>query len=259
MLVSALFFLMPLFLALAALGKFIDVQHTADMSSRYGAWERTVWYEKDAFHAINSPNSKTSDEIQAEIAVRLLHDGSASKLIQDKDKLATTLANGTSTMWRDAAGSAYLEKFADVSAPVTRVSPSKDVSGEVVGKLGKVAIGSWASFVPPLPSDTLAVSEVSLRKVGANSQVYQRLWSLEPAWAGLDFNSTGAILSNSWSTNASGATRAMVEKMVPTAQDLGKTVVTAAKVGIGTWDPLAAFTIDVGKIAVDEVPEDRLK
>lgn len=264
-LVASLFFLVPLFLAIAALGKFIDVQHTAEMSARYGAWERTVWYEKDAFATLNNANSKKTEEIQAEMAVRLLHDGSAGKVIQDKDKNATTLANGTSPMWRDAAGKAYLENFADVTAPVTMAKPSKDVSGETLDKLGKIKVGTWASFVPPLPNNNLAVASISFKKVGATSEVYQRLWSLTPAWSGLEFNSTGAILSNTWSTNGSGSTHEMVKTMVPTAQDLGHKVLTAAKLGIGAWDPAAVWnpisgeTIEVGKIAVDELPGDRLK
>jgi hypothetical protein len=50
----------------------------------------------------------------------------------------------------------------------------------------------------------------------------------------------------------------MVARSVPTAQGLGA-VVRAAKAGIEPWDAVAASGIDVGRIDVDVVPDDRLR
>ena len=58
--------------------------------------------------------------------------------------------------------------------------------------------------------------------------------------------------------NGSSGTRDMVARSVPTAQELGA-VVRAAKAGIEPWDAVAASGIDVGRINVDVVPDDRLR
>lgn len=260
-LVAAMFFLVPLFLAIAALGKFIDVQHEAEMASRYAAWERTVWYEDNggAFDAINQPNHKTMASINNEIGARLLNDRSTNAtVIRDTDKTASSFVNGIDPMWRDAQGTAYLDTYAQLVTTLASEAPKTDVAGEVLSTLGAINVKGVLGFVPPVPTNTLAVANVTLTSVGAKSEVYQRLWADAPAWAGLEFSANGAILSNTWSANASGATRAMVAATVPTAGALGA-VVTAAKVGLAVWDPSIPARIEVGKIAVDEVPDDRLK
>lgn len=66
-LVAAVLLLVPMFLAVAALGKFVDVQHVATMAARYGAWERTVWYDASGtdFNGINGPNQKSAPPSRA--------------------------------------------------------------------------------------------------------------------------------------------------------------------------------------------------
>lgn len=263
--VAAVFFLVPLFLAIAALGKFTDVQHVTDMSARYGAWERTVWYDDSstAFNAINGiapPNQKNAAAIKGEIAARLFSDRSADvTVIKNTDRSNTALVNGIDPMWRDQAGAVFLAEYADLGSESTRETPQRDIAGAIVAKAAAVSVRGVAGFVPPLPNDTLAVSTVSLADLAADSGVYQRLWNITPGgWQGLDFGATGAILSNTWGANGKGATRAMVARTVPTAQAVGA-FVTAAKLGIKPWDALAESGIEVGKIEVDVVPGDRLR
>ena len=260
-LVSAMFVLVPLFLAIAALGKLNDVQHTADMAARYAAWERTVWYEPATsdFGAINQPNQKSAAAINSEIALRLLNDRSASaSIIKDSDKSATAFSNGLDPMWRDNAGTAYLDDYKQLASGVTHETPATDIAGGVIATLKSVSVNGLLNFVPPVPTDTLAVASVTLNDVAKKSAAYQRLWPGAPGWNGLQFNATGAVLSNTWSANGSASTHDMVARTVPTAQGLGA-IVTAAKVGIAPWDPIQTARIEVGKIAVDQLPGDRLK
>jgi hypothetical protein len=260
-LVSALFFLVPLFLAIAALGKFIDVQHTTNMAARYAAWERTVWYEQDSskFYTINAPNQKSSSAIGNEIVARLLNDRSnTGDIIKDTDKTASTLVNGTDPMWRDTAGTAYLDDYQQVTSTASSATPSQDVAGAALTDLAKVKVKGLLNFVPPLPTDTMAVAKVSLGSIAKKSEVYQRLWADAPAWSGLDFEATGAVLSNTWSSNSRTGTTAMVKEEVPTAQGLGA-FITGVQASMAPWDPLGVSGMEVGKIAVDQVPADRLK
>ena len=258
--VAAVFFLVPLFLAIAALGKFLDVQHSAEMAGRYAAWERTVWYEDagDTFDAINQSNHKSAAAINNEIGARLLNDHSTgTTVIRDTDKTATAFINGIDPMWRDAGGQRYLDTYAQLATTVASETPAKDIAGTVLGTLGKISVKGLVGFVPPVPTNNLAVAEVKLADVAKKSESYQRLWNDAPAWAGLEFKATGAILSNTWGANSSVGTRAMVKETVPTAGALGA-VVTAAQAGILPWDPTIPPRIEVGKIAVDVVPDDRL-
>ena len=46
--ISATYVLIPLFIAVPMLAKYIDIKQAAVQAARYEAWEYTVWYEDDA-------------------------------------------------------------------------------------------------------------------------------------------------------------------------------------------------------------------
>ncbi|MET0323188.1 MAG: hypothetical protein ABW069_20895 [Duganella sp.] len=257
-LAAALFVLIPLFIAVTALAKLGDVQHTTTMAARYAAWERTVWYEPSAneFNTMHSANQKSARDIDNEVAMRLIHDRQRDAVIRATDRSATALDNGSDPLWQDHAGTRYLDTRAQVHAPITAAVPDTDVAGAAIDTLQHVSVKGLVNFVPPLPVESLAVAEVSIDQVARNSDAYRRLWNRNP-WQGMAFTASGAILSNTWAANARSGTHAMVKKMVPTAQGLGAPV-TAAKVAMLPWDGATA-TIEVGKISVDQVPADRLK
>lgn len=260
LLVAAMFILIPLYIAIVAIGKLLDVQHTAEMAARYATWERTVWYEgANNFASLNNPNQKSAAAINNEVAARLLNDRSSNaSVIKSSDKIASTLANGIDPMWHDIAGTAYLKDFGDIVTTASSETPKKDVSAKPLSDMAAVSIKGLLGFVPPLPTDNLAVVQVSLKGVAKDSEVYKRLWSDTVGWAGLDFQANGAILSNTWTANGNIGTRSIVTNAVPTAQGLGA-IVTAARDGLAPWDPIQPSRIEVGKINVDVVPKDRLK
>lgn len=268
MVVAGLFFLVPLFLAVVVIGKFIDVQHTTNMGSRYATWERTVWYEAGGgqFNDINAPNRKSAGQIHAELAVRLFNDRSRNvSVISDTDKNATTFANGIDPLWRDNANVGFLRQFNQAGTTITNDTPKRDAAGRALDLLDAVPVppAVVGSLVPPVPTDTMATTTVSLREVARDSQAYQRLWPQSSVWSapwrGLDFRAPGGIVSNTWGANGSGATRDMVALSVPTAQGLGKKIVGAVEDGMRLWDSDLPKKLDVGKIAVDVVPQDRLR
>ena len=266
MIVAGLFFLVPLFLAVVALGKFLDVQHTTNMGSRYAAWERTVWYEGGGqFDTINAPNRKSASQIHSELAVRVFNDRSRNvSVIADTDKNATTFANGTDPLWHDNAHVPFLRQFDQASTGIANSRPPRDASGTALDVIGAVPLppSMTGSLVPPVPSDTMAVATVSLREVARDSQAYQRLWPRDGVWIsqwrGLDFKATGGIVSNTWGANGSRGTRDMVAQSVPTAQGLGKAIDRVVGAGIKAWDSDVP-DVELGKIAPDVVPGDRLR
>lgn len=262
-LVSAMFFLLPLFLGMVVIAKMADVQHVANMTARYAAWERTVWYDDAGtdFDSYNASNQKSAAQIRNEAAVRLINDRRNGVSIKDIDKTAGSFANGTDPMWRDNAGKVYLATFDQHAATVVNTSSSRNVANGAIGWIEKVPLPKSVAgkVVPPVPLDTFAVAEVSITRIGNNSQSYQRLWpDWVGKWAGLDFKATGAILSNTWSANGSGATHKMVAESVPTAKGLGAAVNAIVKSTMTAWDTKAPVP-EFGKIAPDVVPDDRLR
>lgn len=265
--VAAVFFLAPLFLAIVALGKFSDVQHTAHMAARYATWERTVWYDDAGgkFNDINGSNQKSALAIDHEVAARIINDrSSAATVIKKDDRNATSYLNGIDPMWHDAEHKPLLDNYNQQALALTRGTPSSNVAGAALAGVAALPLptGVTGTIVPPVPNDTLAQVTLSFREIGRGSAAYQRLWPKAEVWGedwkGLDFSARGAILSNTWYANGSGATRGMVAESVPTAKGLGHSVnlvVNGAKL---VWDPLSP-PVDFGRIAPDVVPGDRLK
>jgi hypothetical protein len=264
--VIAIFVLVPLYLAVQALGKLGDVRHATVTGARYAAWERTVWTEDTStdFYKYNKPNQKSAAQIHNEMLVRVLNDRRASFKYSNTDKGATTFANGIDPMWEDSAAKPLLDDPANVTLAAKSVAPTTDLMGTAIGFISKIKVpGMSLSLVPPVPTDTLAVATVNLNKVGAKSEVYQRLWNkssgLPDDWKGLDYTVTGAVLSNTWAANAHDGTTEMVKASVPTAGGLGKLLSGAGILILGAWDASLAPRLDLGKVEVDVTPPDRLK
>ena len=77
-LICASFVLVPLFLGISMLAKYIDIKQAAIQSARYEAWEYTVWYAADSemmtgFSAVTQPK-KTVSATQAEARRRFFSD-----------------------------------------------------------------------------------------------------------------------------------------------------------------------------------------
>lgn len=266
--VGAIFVLVPMYLAVQALGKFADMQHATNGAARYAAWEKTVWSEDTGsrFHAHNRPNQKSTNQIHNEAMVRVFNDRRSPLRYADNDKTQTTFARGIDPLWHDTAGLAFVDTNPGARYTLTHNArtPANDWVGSVVGALGAISVPSiTGTLAPPVPTNTLAVNTVRFSEVAHNSGVYQRLWSraqgLPTDWTGLDFSGHSAILSNSWAANARSGTTAMVGDSVPTSLALGTALDVAASATMLAWDPTLAPRLDMGRIAADVVPEDRLR
>lgn len=264
--VIAIFVLVPMYLATQAIGKLADVRAGAQTAARYAAWERTVWYEDTGspYAKKNSPNQKSAAAIRQEALVRVFNERKSGFKYSAADKTAAGLANGTDPMWRDTAGKALVDDPARITMTATDVKPAKDILSAAIGLINKITVPSiTGTLAPPVPVQTLAVVDLRLGEVGRDSEVYKRLWSkksgLDTDWTGLDYAAPAAILSNTWAANASGGTKEMVAASVPTANGLGTALNLATKATLLAWDPSVAPRVDIGRIAVDVVPPDRLK
>ena len=51
--ISASFFLVPLFLAMSLIAKYIDIKQANVQAARYQVWEYTVWFANDTERGID--------------------------------------------------------------------------------------------------------------------------------------------------------------------------------------------------------------
>ena len=153
-LIAAAFVLMPLFVFVPMLGKYIDFKHAAIQAARYQAWEYTVWYDdvdkRDILDNFNSGDSsfvmpeKTMDTTRNEAHVRTMStvgrfspddlnaDAFGSiRPIASGDAGATYAAN---TLWTDYRGLPFFNGTTTINeAETDDATPTINIFGVDVG------------------------------------------------------------------------------------------------------------------------------
>ena len=114
--IAAATVLLPLFLIIPLLGKYMDMKASAIQAARYAAWERTVWFGSSDWTA----GTKSDLEIQHEVQQRFFSDTATAKL-QSTQSSATGWAGGPKPLWRDRGGNPMLANYdSDVTQAAAR-------------------------------------------------------------------------------------------------------------------------------------------
>ncbi|XAH24321.1 hypothetical protein AAFF27_03775 [Xylophilus sp. GW821-FHT01B05] len=238
--------LLLLLLAITMLGKLDDVRSKVLMSSRYAAWERTVWMDEPEWTShYGSTATKSDADIRSEIAQRVLgHDAPA---LRATDRSARSLAAGGLPMWEDHAGAALLQRYQDVSTQASR-----EETGGVLGGITRVLdAGSAIGMGFDLSTRNLRTAEVGFT-VGASNAAIRQLW---PDWRGLTLSDHYALLSNAWTPDGRSAAETLVGGAVLTSKlSTIDRAVLAPLIPLGT----EITRLDLGRIRTDVVPQDRL-
>ncbi|WP_260854175.1 hypothetical protein [Paraburkholderia sp. BCC1886] len=263
-----------LLLAIAMLGKFNDVRNRTLMSSRYVAWERTVWTDSDAKKNLvgdsattegwsgtyGSPalaSSKLDTELKAEVMQRLFVGNNAP--VAGADRQQNRLASSKPAMWQDYGGKAFL-------GSANAVTVGTNVSADPATSRTGSALAHWqvptAGGVPydaqlALPTRTLQSGTVSL-SVAQDSDVLKRLWpknGLLPAFTGLTFSDTNVLMTNTWAPNGSASNKALFSRAVPAANVA--LVPSAGYLGLQKYAPEIS-SLQFGRVQQDVVPSNRL-
>ncbi|VAW93634.1 hypothetical protein MNBD_GAMMA23-663 [hydrothermal vent metagenome] len=98
--VTAVFLLVPLFILVPLLGKYIDMKHTSVQAARYMAWERTVWFE-EAPKYTSTAAVKSTFILEKETISRVF--GDTDKLVSASDS-AGLGSDEVNLLWKDNAG-----------------------------------------------------------------------------------------------------------------------------------------------------------
>lgn len=266
--IVAAFVLVPLFLAIPIIGKYLDVRTAAVEASRYAAWERTVWYGGSSASTIGwfgstngwKANAKADDKIRNEVAVRLLSDTGAMDSFMDSDMNTNGFKNGNSrSLWRARDGSALLAAYTDVANEVG--------NAKAPGTLNKV-IDPIVGLAATLGPFTLEMNGEYWATVTVNVSDYDRATFL-PASSQLTFAETNVLLANGWNAEGpdgktAGLSRAkatsvknQVAGLTPTSI-FDNTVTDVITTILSVAFPEFA-KLKLGKIDPDVVPADRVR
>jgi hypothetical protein len=265
LLIVAGFVLIPLFLAIPLLGKYLDIRAAAVQTSRYAAWERTVWYGGDAASSLGwfgvsrrwQANEKSDDQIRRELGVRYLSETDASEAFSSIDRGANSFRGGSKKLWNDRSGQPLLANYSDIvnsvannQAPGT-LNVILDPIANFASTLGPFTLemnGAYAATV------TIKVKDIDYDHFLAKSST-------------ANFSETNVLLANGWS--ADGPDDAGKTSVKQQAKGLVPFWIFKAEIaGIPVMDWLQKFVsiflpelskLELGKLEPDNVPADRLK
>ena len=229
-LACASFALVPLFLSISLLAKYIDIKQTNIQASRYQAWEYTVWYANDSqpmtgFEAVDQPIKSTAFT-QLETQRRFFTDPGNENNTQAIAAVDGTLGwtTGTSNpLWTDHTGGRLYSGVtgAGDSLRSSEDTPTIPVIGDVMNTLFDIidfafsAIGDLMSLVgssvgfTAINTEGYAQSNMSMQVainpnfVNIDSIHGARGTSDELTGGTLDFSTSASVLSDAW--NAGGS------------------------------------------------------
>ncbi len=265
LIIVAALVLVPLFLAIPLLGKYLDSRAAAVQASRYAAWERTVWYGGDAASSLGwfgvsrrwQANEKNDDQIRSEIAVRQLSETTASNPFTSSDRSTNDFKNGPKALWEDRAGGKMLANYSDVANAIG--------NSQAPGTMNLV-LDPIANFASTLGPFVLEMDGKYSAKVTINvKDIDYEHFLMRNSSAG--FSETNVLLANGWSANgpddpAKTSVKQQVKGLVPfsifTATILGVPVMQYIQTVVSVFLP-EATKLELGKITPDNVPPDRLK
>ena len=266
--IAATLVIIPVFLIIPMLGKYIDIKSSTVQAARYAAWERTVWYGKAASGSDWDANEKDDSAIGHEVAQRIYSNNTTAKF-QDSDQGASTFAGGAKSLWKDRAGNALLANFSDVSdSQLNDASPGtlNEIMKPVTDAIDTVSSLLGATF--KVETDSLYTATVSVNVANGKSigQVMSTgALSGDEDFGGLNltFTAQNVVLGNGWNADGSDMVKSQVEGLTPLsvlARDPVKTVLEIFQYATAIIAPeLMPNNLKVGgEIQPDIVPGDRI-
>lgn len=257
--------LIPLFLAIPLLGKYLDMRAAAVQTSRYAAWERTVWYGGDAASSLGwfgvsrrwQANEKTDDQIRREIGVRYLSETDASEAFSSVDRSANDFRGGSKELWKDRNGQALLANYSDIVNSVA--------NNQAPGTLN-VILDPIANFAATLGPFTLEMNGAYAATVTMKVKDIDYDHFLAKS-SKASFSETNVLLANGWSADGPNATnktsvkqqsKGLVPFSIFTTEIAGVPVMEYLQTAVSVFLPEIS-KLELGKLEPDVVPKDRLK
>ncbi|MCP3852282.1 MAG: hypothetical protein GY694_18900 [Gammaproteobacteria bacterium] len=234
--ITASFILIPLFLMVPLLAKYIDIQHSTIQAARYEVWEYTAWFSQssDVSTSFNVASvieaTKSTTEVQNESRQRFFSNTNLE--LSDGDKYGWE-SEDENPFWNDYQMTSMFEDTVDGSLQYSEDTPdltSALFGFGIVNTLIDVVEGIPAFLISVLSAGTLEPGFTALNSGGYNKSTVQvsvinapdytdMNGSSEPLFGqdlDLAFRAQAAVLSDGW--NAGGGEHAKTEEegLVPT-------------------------------------------
>ncbi len=256
--IAAACVLVPLFLMLPFLGKFMDMKATSIQAARYAAWERTVWYGSDQWES----GQKTDQQIKNEVVQRFFND-TADKALTSSD--LNSPAGSPKALWTDHAGATILGNTNSTSAVSS--TPGTINTYLAIFRNGVNLVGAVLDTKFKLDTSSLYTSTVTL--TAAKTDAMALAWNgdvLKGGNVGLTaptFTERNVLVANGWSANGPAFVKKQTEGLavfnVFNRPPVSNVIGTVQKV-VGIFvEELDSSSLKVGvEIKPDLVPPDRL-
>lgn len=176
--VTAMFLLVPIFLLIPIVGKYIDLRQSTVQTARNMAWERSVWFEQANWpEEAGKAQFRTEKQIESETMRRNL--AAASAPITSSQWAGNLTDSEINPLWHDHAGNALLSAVkvrGGVDLQPQRATSNDAASYRVVETLGDFedllnsGITEVNNAVSSITS-TIGVNPPSVGKIGVFSKI----------------------------------------------------------------------------------------
>lgn len=271
LLIAATFVLVPLFLAIPLIGKYLDMRAAAVQTARYAAWERTVWYGGNAASTLGwlgasrswQANAKSDNQIRNELGARLLSETDVGDAFSSTDRDAGDFKHGRKALWQDRNQQALLANYSDISSNVG----NKDAPGtlnKIVKPIADLA-ATLGPFVLETKGEYVATVATDVREIDYDHFLAKN--------STVRFRETNVLLANGWSaagpegkirpgSAAMTGVRQQVKGLVPTSLLSTDNEVLGVPIMDYLLRTLSVFLPEVsklepGKVEPDVIPPDR--
>jgi len=256
--IAAACVLVPLFLMLPYLGKYMDMKATSIQAARYAAWERTVWYGSDEWES----GQKTDAQIKNEVVQRFFND-TAGEALKSTDMAAPT--SSPKELWRDHAGDPILGNTNSTTAGSS--TPGTINTYLAVFRSGVNLVGAVLDTKFKLDTSSLYTSIVTL--TAEKTDAMARAWNGDVLKGGIvgftapTFTEKNVLVANGWSANGPAFVKKQTEGLAVFNvfnRSPVSTVMNSIQQVVGTFvEELRPSSLALGvEIKPDFVPPDRL-
>ncbi|WP_296226852.1 hypothetical protein [Ralstonia sp. UBA689] len=225
-------FLLPLFLSVVYVARYVDIKQTTVQASRYVAWERST-----------DPSAKRKDsDLANEVRTRFFASGNwLNGNINSVAHVAGTPGTDQyNSFWSDQSGKRLLNSFTDVTVLTRNEPPPGKIAGIVSGAETKAFGLNGKGFFTANVEATL-----------------QNVAGFDPLAAiNLRIGATNAMLGDTWGANGSDQVKSRVRKTVP-ASYVGSALDAVSWILTPFESAFSDFYF--GCINTEVVPKDRLK
>jgi hypothetical protein len=225
MLVASAFVLVPLFLIIPLVGKYIDMKQASVSAARYAAWERTVYFSNsnDQYPSGFSGGSnhlrpvKSNDTLRDEIKTRIY--GQADAALDANNSLQSFTGRD---LWRDHRGNALLKNTAATNDVISggtiegTFASVIDTVGSAIQKITSIlSLGQGSFDVIKLHGNNEVSTSLAVNADNGVTTLNQNRRPLLNVGS-LEFKAKAQVYSYAWSAGGKEHLAKQVVPLVPT-------------------------------------------